>query len=219
MGDGGGQIFQPPWIATRPPRIGSTLVDLKPASPIIASKCLHFREAADRFDQVAIAVLVLGDGLADARNDMLRIALVELAEAGPFAGREFEDSRSGRRASGRGALPEARPGCRSRSGCRRRSCRRRSWRRRSSASRHFRPARSGRRFRASRRAPCRPPSMSGLMSLTVTCAPLAAMRKAMSPVPPAMSRICSPGRGFTLATKRFFHSRCMPPDIRSFIRS
>ncbi len=36
MNDGDGQIFQPPWIATRPPRIGSTLVDLNPASPIIA---------------------------------------------------------------------------------------------------------------------------------------------------------------------------------------
>ena len=35
MRDGGGQIFQPPWIATSPPRIGSTLVDWKPASAII----------------------------------------------------------------------------------------------------------------------------------------------------------------------------------------
>ena len=28
-----------------------------------------------------------------------------------------------------------------------------------------------------------------------------------------------PGRGLTLATKRSFHNRCMPPDMRSFITS
>jgi hypothetical protein len=62
-------------------------------------------------------------------------------------------------------------------------------------------------------------SMSWLMSDTVTLAPLAAKRKAMSPVPPAMSRIASPSRGLTRRTKRSFHSRCMPPDIASFITS
>ena len=36
MRDRVGQIFQPPWMATRPPRIGSTLVEAKPASSIIA---------------------------------------------------------------------------------------------------------------------------------------------------------------------------------------
>jgi hypothetical protein len=45
-------------------------------------------------------------------------------------------------------------------------------------------------------------SMSWLMSLTITLAPRRAMRKAMSPVPPAMSRMRSPGRGATLATNR-----------------
>ena len=62
-------------------------------------------------------------------------------------------------------------------------------------------------------------SMSGLMSLTVIRAPRFAIRKAMSPVPPAMSRITSPDRGFSRLTKRSFHSRCMPADIRSFMRS
>ena len=57
------------------------------------------------------------------------------------------------------------------------------------------------------------------MSATVTLAPPSARRKAMSPVPPAMSRICSPLRGFTRRTKRSFHNRCMPPDIASFITS
>ncbi len=55
---------------------------------------------------------------------------------------------------------------------------------------------------------CPTASMSGLMSLTVTAAPLAAMRKAMSPVPPAMSRIASPLRGFTRRTNWSFQRRC-----------
>jgi len=63
------------------------------------------------------------------------------------------------------------------------------------------------------------PSMSGLMSATVMLAPDGSMRKAMSPVPPAMSRIASPARGFTRRTKRSFHSRCIPPDIASFMMS
>jgi len=62
-------------------------------------------------------------------------------------------------------------------------------------------------------------SMSSLMSETVTCAPDFSIRKAMSPVPPAMSRISSPTRGFTRRTKLSFHNRCMPPDIASFIMS
>ena len=62
-------------------------------------------------------------------------------------------------------------------------------------------------------------SMSWLMSATVTSAPRAAMRKAMSPVPPAMSRIASPARGFTRRTKRSFHNRCIPPDMASFMMS
>ena len=36
--DRGGQIFQPPWIATNPPRIGSTETFAKPASAIILAK-------------------------------------------------------------------------------------------------------------------------------------------------------------------------------------
>ena len=62
-------------------------------------------------------------------------------------------------------------------------------------------------------------SISGLMSDTVTRAPRRAIRKAMSPVPPAMSRIASPARGRTSRTKRSFHKRCCPPDMRSFITS
>ena len=34
-----------------------------------------------------------------------------------------------------------------------------------------------------------------------------------------MSRMCSPERGFTRVTKRSFHRRWRPPDIRSFITS
>src|SRR3546814_4036893 len=50
-------------------------------------------------------------------------------------------------------------------------------------------------------------------------APDGSMRKAMSPVPPAMSRIASPARGLTRRTKRSFHNRCIPPDIASFMMS
>ena len=62
-------------------------------------------------------------------------------------------------------------------------------------------------------------SISWLMSATVTSAPRAARRKAMSPVPPAMSSTASPGCGFTRRTNRSFHSRCRPTDIASFITS
>ena len=53
----------------------------------------------------------------------------------------------------------------------------------------------------------------------VIIAPLGCIRKAMSPVPPAISRIISPSRGLMRRTKRSFHSRCMPTDMASFIRS
>src|SRR3546814_10917075 len=38
MGDGPGQTFHPLWIATRPPRIGSALTDVNPASRTIFAK-------------------------------------------------------------------------------------------------------------------------------------------------------------------------------------
>ncbi len=40
-----------------------------------------------------------------------------------------------------------------------------------------------------------------------------------SPVPPAMSRIRLPWRAPDSSMVKRFHSRWMPPDIRSFIRS
>jgi hypothetical protein len=61
---------------TRPPSIGSAAERTKPACAIpFARTCSGFGEAADALDQVAIAVLVIRDGLADARNDVLRIML------------------------------------------------------------------------------------------------------------------------------------------------
>src|SRR5437868_9610687 len=68
-------------------------LDAGPLEPRLADhrlEPLHAREAADRFDQVAIAVLVAGDRLADPRDEVFRIKLVRLAEARPFAGRELE---------------------------------------------------------------------------------------------------------------------------------
>jgi hypothetical protein len=40
-----------------------------------------------------------------------------------------------------------------------------------------------------------------------------------SAVPPATSSTRSPGRGAAISMANFFHSRCRPADIRSFIRS
>src|SRR4051812_22256372 len=47
------------------------------------AELLHRREAADRFDEIAIALLVAGDRLADLRHDVHRIGLVDSGEAGP----------------------------------------------------------------------------------------------------------------------------------------
>ena len=38
-------------------------------------------------------------------------------------------------------------------------------------------------------------------------------------MPPAMSSALSPALRLATATVYFFHARCMPPDIRSFITS
>ena len=42
---------------------------------------------------------------------------------------------------------------------------------------------------------------------------------ARSPVPPATSSARCPGRRFASDSVKRFHSRCVPADIRSFIRS
>src|SRR5690348_1641081 len=47
------------------------------------------REAADAFHQIAVAFLVVGDGLADARDDVRGPGVVEVREAGPVTRREF----------------------------------------------------------------------------------------------------------------------------------
>ena len=47
------------------------------------------REAADAFDEVAVAFLVVCNGLADLRDYQRRVAVVELREAGPIAGGEL----------------------------------------------------------------------------------------------------------------------------------
>ena len=79
-------------------------------------------------------------------------------------------------------------------------------------------------------------NISGFMSDTVTrvlgswlmVAAWSSMRKAISPVPPAMSSILQPldesdrvgfEPGLRPRTKGSFHSRCIPRDIRSFMVS
>ena len=63
------------------------------------------------------------------------------------------------------------------------------------------------------------------MSQTVTAASpprlraISAMRKAMSPVPPATSSTFQPGCGFSHSTMASFQMRWTPALIRSFIRS
>ena len=132
---------------------------------------------------------------------------------------------SGRRASATRVPPQAPPRSAARCGCRRRSCRRRSSRPSKGsasafASRKEMPARP-RRFARSRPTS----SIAGLMSATTISAwprERSATRNAMSPVPPATSssRQGRPLRGgLSAVTSASFHSRCRPPDIRSFIRS
>lgn len=83
-------------------------------------------------------------------------------------------------------------------------------------------------------------SIAGLMSDTTTrpCAPASLLfhrpcaaatrsadrsarrtRNATSPVPPATSKCTWPGTGLRRSTRSSFHRRCMPPDMRSFMRS
>src|SRR5690606_11385194 len=50
----------------------------------------HRREASNRFDEVAIAVRVMRNRLADLRHDLVRIEVVGVLEAGPLGGRELE---------------------------------------------------------------------------------------------------------------------------------
>ena len=90
MDDGGGQIFQPLWMATRPPRIGSAFTLPEARRLDHPRERGHVREALDRFDQVAVAVLVLRHRLADLRHDPARIGFVERREARPAGLREFE---------------------------------------------------------------------------------------------------------------------------------
>src|SRR5690606_2448272 len=54
----------------------------------------HRREAADRFDQVAIAVLVMRNRLADPRHDLVRVVVVGVLESRPLSSREFEAEES-----------------------------------------------------------------------------------------------------------------------------
>src|SRR3546814_20330422 len=44
----------------------------------------HIGETADRFDQIAIAVAIACNQFADAGADLVRIGVVDLAEARPF---------------------------------------------------------------------------------------------------------------------------------------
>src|SRR6478736_9567847 len=51
---------------------------------------LHVGKAPDRFDQIAIAVLVMRDELADLGHDAMRISVIDIPESRPESGREFE---------------------------------------------------------------------------------------------------------------------------------
>ena len=55
-----------------------------------ALKVLHVGEAADRFDEVSIAVLITRNGFAELRDKLVRIDVVNLCKPRPFNGRKFE---------------------------------------------------------------------------------------------------------------------------------
>jgi hypothetical protein len=66
------------------------------------------------------------------------------------------------------------------------------------------------------------PSMALLMSVSQTCPALPTLREKAddrSAVPPATSSTRSPGRGAAMSMANFFHRRCKPIDMRSFITS
>ena len=149
------------------------------------------------FDEVLVAGAVAGQRLAERRDDVEGVAVVEPAQArlGHAAELEHQEPAAGARARGRPR--PARPRCGSRSGCRRRWCRRRSARRGRAAPSRRRPPSRARRRTACASARRRPSaSMSSVMSSTVAWpSPLTRRRKrkAMSPVPPATSSSRMPG--------------------------
>ena len=92
----------------------------KPAARIMSAKACGLREAADRFDQIAIGLGVAGHRAAERRDDVERIEVVERVEAGNVDGGEFEAEKAAADASARGTLRRAPPRCAARCGCRRR---------------------------------------------------------------------------------------------------
>jgi hypothetical protein len=68
-------------------------------------------------------------------------------------------------------------------------------------------------------------TIAGLMSQSTArqpCPLISSTRRVMSPVPPATSTRSKRRADFggaSQATRSSFHSRCRPPDIKSFIRS
>ncbi len=106
------KLSTPLWIATRPPRISSTFTRGEAAPrEIICANFRHRRETADRSDQIAIAVLVVGDQLAEPGDEVMRIGVIGLRESRPFVGREFEAEETPAIAQHAVRFP-ALPGCR-----------------------------------------------------------------------------------------------------------
>ena len=81
---------QPECSATTPPVIGVKSARRKPAASIIARKHFRLGKLADRLDQILIGLAVAGDRLADARDHLEGIKLVERVEAGHVDGGKFQ---------------------------------------------------------------------------------------------------------------------------------
>src|SRR5947209_11031009 len=54
----------------------------------------RFREAADAFDEIAVALFVMRDDLSHARNDAGRVSIVDVCKSGPVTGGEFHAVKS-----------------------------------------------------------------------------------------------------------------------------
>ncbi len=98
MGEACDHKRQPECSATMPPVMRWNETRRKPAARIISANAVRPRKAADRFDQVAIGLGVLGDGAAERGDDVEGVEIVERVEARHVDGGKFQAEKAPARA-------------------------------------------------------------------------------------------------------------------------
>ena len=81
MGNTGDHNFQPECSATTPAVMDLNETRRKPAASIILAKAGGLGNLRIELDQILVGLAVAGDGLADARDDVEGIKLVERVDA------------------------------------------------------------------------------------------------------------------------------------------